>query len=76
MFLPAALVTTSALQNQTVKLIVESHDAERRVRALMQETLLGPVSIDPDLDFSSSMKPGDRPDLMKELSYFRGYNGK
>lgn len=64
------------MQNQRVKLIVASEDAEKRIRALMQETLLGPATIDADVDFSPTVKPEDRPNIAKELQYFRVYNGK
>lgn len=58
-----------------MKLIVTCKSAEKRVRTLMQETLLGPEIIDPDIDFASSVKSEDRPDLAKEMAYFRTYNG-
>eukprot|EP00903_Cladosiphon_okamuranus_P020559 g18871.t1 len=64
------------LKGQTVKLIVDSLEAENRIRALMQETLLGPEEIDATTDFDPSVPMGDRPDIAKELSYFRSFNGK
>ena len=38
-----------------MKLIVDSVDAENRIRALMQETLLGPKEIDTSIDFDQSI---------------------
>ncbi|CAM9257277.1 unnamed protein product, partial [Pylaiella littoralis] len=64
------------LKNQKVKLIVDSMDAEKRIRALMQETLLGPEKIDASIDFDRSVPVERRPDIAKELSYFRVFNGK
>ncbi len=59
-----------------MKLIVDSEDAENRIRALMQETLLGPKEIDTSIDFDKSVPVGSRPDIAKELSYFRSFDGK
>lgn len=59
-----------------MKLIVDSVDAEKRIRALMQETLLGPETIDPSIDFDKSVDLERRPNIAKELSYFRVFNGK
>lgn len=59
-----------------MKLIVDSVDAENRIRALMQETLLGPKEIDTSIDFDQSIPVDSRPDIAKELSYFRSFNGK
>lgn len=55
---------------------MDSVETEKRIRALMQETLLGPEEIDPKLDFDPSVPMGCRPDIAKELSYFRSFNGK
>lgn len=57
-------------------MIVDSMDAEKRIRALMQETLLGPEKIDASIDFDRSVPVERRPDIAKELSYFRVFNGK
>lgn len=43
---------------------------------MLQETLLGPATIDPDIDFAPSVPRSDRPDLAKELKYFQVYNGQ
>lgn len=59
-----------------MKLVVDSVETENRVRALMQETLLGPEEIDAAIDFDKSVPPKDRPDIAKELAYFRSFNGK
>ena len=59
-----------------MKLIVDSVETEERIRALMQETLLGPKQIDAAVDFDPSVPIGHRPDIAKELSYFRSFNGK
>lgn len=59
-----------------MKLIVDSMETEKRIRALMQETLLGPEEIDSSIDFDPSVPMGSRPDIAKELSYFRSFNGK
>ncbi|CAM9419674.1 unnamed protein product [Hapterophycus canaliculatus] len=64
------------LKGQTMKLVVDSVETENRVRALMQETLLGPKEIDSTVDFDKSVQPQDRPDIAKELAYFRSFNGK
>ncbi|CAM9427889.1 unnamed protein product, partial [Scytosiphon promiscuus] len=64
------------LKGQTMKLVVDSVETENRVRALMQETLLGPEQIDATIDFDKSVPPEDRPDIAKELAYFRSFNGK
>eukprot|EP00752_Nemacystus_decipiens_P003821 g3515.t1 len=64
------------LKGQTVKLIVDSAETENRIRALMQETLLGPEEIDATIDFDKSVPVANRPDIAKELSYFRSFNGK
>lgn len=63
-------------QGQTMKLVVDSVETENRVRALMQETLLGPKEIDAAIDFDKSVPLNDRPDIAKELAYFRSFNGK
>ncbi|CBJ32522.1 conserved unknown protein [Ectocarpus siliculosus] len=64
------------LKGNTVKLIVDSVDTEIRIRALMQETLLGPKNVDASVDFHESVPVENRPDIGKELSYFRAFNGK
>lgn len=63
-------------QGQTVKLVVDSMESEKRIRALFHETLLGPEEIDPAIDFDPSVPMDTRPDIAKELSYFRSFNGK
>ncbi|CAB1116732.1 unnamed protein product [Ectocarpus sp. CCAP 1310/34] len=64
------------LKGNTVKLIVDSVETEVRIRALMQETLLGPEDVDASIDFDDSVPVENRPDIGKELSYFRTFNGK
>lgn len=59
-----------------MKLIVDSVETEERIRSLMQETLLGPEEIDAGIDFDASVPMNSRPDIAKELSYFRSFNGK
>ncbi|CAN0389628.1 unnamed protein product, partial [Ectocarpus sp. 8 AP-2014] len=55
------------LKGNTVKLIVDSVETEIRIRALMQETLLGPKDVDASVDFDESVPVENRPDIGKEL---------
>jgi len=59
--------------NQSVNLIVDSKEVEDRIRTVFQETLFGPETIDPDVDYARDYPAGDKPDLPKELKYFRRY---
>ena len=54
-----------------MNLIVTSMDMEERIRAVFQETLFGPEEIDLDHDFAEEYPVEQRPDLKKELAYFR-----
>jgi hypothetical protein len=58
---------------QSVNLVVDSKDVEDKIRIVFQETLFGPEHIDPDVDFSSDFPPDARPNLPKELQYFRKF---
>ena len=43
---------------------------------MLQETLFGPIHIDPDADFAPSITPSDRPNLLDESEYFRVFDGE
>ena len=59
--------------NQSVNLIVDSKEVEDRIRTVFQETLFGPETINRDVDYTRDYPDGDKPDLPKELQYFRRY---
>jgi len=56
-----------------VCLVVETEEAKEKIRQVFQETLLGPKEWDPEIDFDPSFPVENRPDLMKELMYFRKF---
>ncbi|KAG5189641.1 hypothetical protein JKP88DRAFT_197392 [Tribonema minus] len=64
------------LRKRTIKLVVGSLETERRLRIVLQETLFGPVHIDPDVDFSQAVPRAARPNLAAESDYFRMFDGK
>jgi CRP-like cAMP-binding protein len=49
--------------------------AARRLRALLHESLFGPVAIDRDVDYDPSVPPGARADLLREADWFRRKEG-
>eukprot|EP01103_Thecamoeba_quadrilineata_P015374 TRINITY_DN483_c0_g2_i1.p1 TRINITY_DN483_c0_g2~~TRINITY_DN483_c0_g2_i1.p1 ORF type:complete len:809 (+),score=173.18 TRINITY_DN483_c0_g2_i1:72-2498(+) len=51
--------------------LVCSQKGENVIRRVFQETLFGPEVIDNDDEFAKSLPPEKRPDLKKELNYFR-----
>jgi hypothetical protein len=59
-------------KRQPVNLIVEP-EVEAKIRTVFQETLFGPEAIDYDADFAPDVPPEQRPDLLKELRYFRKF---
>lgn len=59
-------------KRQPVNLIVEP-DVEAKIRTVFQETLFGPETIDYEADFAPEVAPDSRPDLLKELRYFRQF---
>lgn len=61
------------LKKRRVNLIVDSAEAEERIRKVFQETLLGPSSVDSDQDYEESFPREKRADLMKEMGYFRTF---
>ncbi|CAM9203061.1 unnamed protein product [Chrysoparadoxa australica] len=63
------------LKNQKVVLVVENEDVETRIRAVLQETLFGPLTMNADDDCCPSMPEDERPDLHKETNFFRVFNG-
>jgi len=48
-------------------------DVEAKIRTVFQETLFGPEAIDYDADFGPEVPLEQRPDLLKELRYFRKF---
>ena len=60
-------------KRKKVNLIVRSQEVEKRIRIMFQETLFGPVSIDPSVDFAPEYPVEKRPDTMKELKFFRKF---
>mmetsp|Transcript_20151 Transcript_20151/g.29778 ORF Transcript_20151/g.29778 Transcript_20151/m.29778 type:complete len:921 (-) Transcript_20151:256-3018(-) len=64
------------LRKRTIKLVVASMEIERRLRIVLQETLFGPVKIDPYLDFKPSYPMEARPDLSAETQYFAVFDGE
>ena len=59
-------------KRQPVNLVVEP-EVEARIRTVFQETLFGPEAVDYDADFAPELPPECRPDLLKELRYFRKF---
>jgi CRP-like cAMP-binding protein len=60
-------------QRQSLNLIVDSMDVEAKIRAVFQETLFGPIDVDPNVDFAPDYPMEKRPDLLKESQYFRKF---
>lgn len=48
-------------------------DVEEKIRIVFQETLFGPETIDPDIDFAHDFPEECRPNLPKEMQYFRKF---
>lgn len=46
---------------------------EEKIRIVFQETLFGPETIDPDIDFAHDFPEECRPNLPKEMQYFRKF---
>jgi len=61
------------LKQKKVCLIVDSEETKKDIETVFQETLLGPKTIDPDVDFDDSFPKERRPDLKKELGFFRKF---
>lgn len=59
-----------------VCLVVNSEDVKTRIQNVFQETLLGPREWDPEVDFAADYPVEKRPDLVKELEYFRHFGDK
>jgi len=67
------------VRKKKVVLVVDSDEAERNIRSVFEETLLGPPQFrddqkplaNTDEDFDSSFPVERRPDLYKELKHFR-----
>lgn len=63
-------------KGKRVSLVVNDEDVKSRIENVFQETLLGPREIDPEEDFSPSFPRENRPDLSKELGFFRKFGDK
>ena len=63
-------------KSKRVCLVVNSEDVKKRIQRVFQETLLGPTHWDPTVDFDPSFPVERRPDLMRELAYFRKFGDK
>ncbi|GBG25706.1 cGMP-dependent 3',5'-cGMP phosphodiesterase A [Hondaea fermentalgiana] len=59
-----------------VCLVVNDEDVKTRIQNVFQETLLGPREWDPEVDFAPDYPVHKRPDLVKELEYFRHFGDK
>lgn len=63
-------------KGKRVWLVVDDEEVKQRIKNVFQETLLGPLEIDPDEDFDESYPRDRRPDLSKELGFFRKFGDK
>jgi CRP-like cAMP-binding protein/ribonuclease BN (tRNA processing enzyme) len=64
------------LLKRRCRLVVLSHDVERRVRSIFQESLFGPSSGPLPSEFADGFPESHRPNFQKESDYFRTVPGK
>lgn len=64
------------LLKRRCRLVVESIDIERRVRAIFQESLFGPNKGPLPSEYADGYPEAHRPDFEKESNYFRTVPGK
>ncbi len=64
------------LLKRKARLLVESAEIERRIRAIFQETLFGPVGRPDDSEFVAGYPQDTRPDFRGEGEYFRNVPGR
>jgi CRP-like cAMP-binding protein/phosphoribosyl 1,2-cyclic phosphodiesterase len=58
-----------------IRLLVDSADVERRIRAVFQESLLGPTAQPGEGEFAREFPEDRRPDLLREGTFFRRGEG-
>lgn len=64
------------LLKRRCRLVVFSREIERRVRAIFQESLLGPAALPLPGEFADGCPASHRPDFRRETDYFRTVPGK
>jgi glyoxylase-like metal-dependent hydrolase (beta-lactamase superfamily II) len=64
------------LLKRRCRLVVDSYDVEKRVRAIFQESLFGPEQGPLASEYADGFPETHRPDFEKESNYFRSVPGK
>ncbi len=64
------------LLKRRCRLVVRSADVERRVRAIFQESLFGPVGAPHPSEFAAGYPASRKPDFHRESEYFRTVPGR